>query len=355
MSASFDISASTCSYSVSVGTSATDYIKSSKGNAIIVADEFFSDTLDALGCEFIKITACEDSKNLGEIPALIEQLRMKGASRSTSLLAMGGGVVQDITGFVASIYMRGVPWTYMPTTLLGMADSCIGGKSSINVGPYKNIVGTFHPPSKVLIDPTLIGTLNYEMRVAGLCEIAKITYCRGPEVFDAFLKLDVDPMSETAKFSSAIELSLQAKKWFIEVDEFDRAERLLLNFGHTFGHAIESASSFRISHGIAVGLGMLAALDASLRNGMPATSSPRAVALADKVRKWLAGMPGLEAEIAAMDEDKLITAFLSDKKHSQDKFSIIVPTQNDGIERWQLPKTDETIAVVRSAFASLRP
>ena len=100
---------------------------------------------------------------------------------------------------------------------------------------------------------------------------------------------------------------------------------------------------------------MLAALDASLRNGMPATSSPRAVALADKVRKWLAGMPGLEAEIAAMDEDKLITAFLSDKKHSQDKFSIIVPTQNDGIERWQLPKTDETIAVVRSAFASLRP
>ncbi len=161
---------------------------------------------------------------------------------------------------MASVYMRGLQWAYIPTTLLAMCDSCIGGKSSINVGPYKNLVGTFHPPAAIMIDPGLVSTLSLEQTVSGLVEACKICYCRGTAAFQEYLDLKPSPSMTEGQIEQAVLLSLSSKKWFIEIDEFDRAQRLLLNFGHTFGHAIEGASHFRISHGIAVGVGMLCAI-----------------------------------------------------------------------------------------------
>jgi 3-dehydroquinate synthase len=150
MSVSFEINSSTGSYDVTVAQGAFAGSIARMGHASIVADEFFRERLTAGNAIFLAAT--EEEKSLDRAPALIEQLRRAGANRSTHLVAVGGGVIQDISAFVASVYMRGLTWSYVPTTVLAMVDSCIGGKSSINVGPYKNLAGTFHPPQHIYVE-----------------------------------------------------------------------------------------------------------------------------------------------------------------------------------------------------------
>ncbi|WP_448629983.1 3-dehydroquinate synthase [Cellulomonas soli] len=183
-------------------------------------------------------------------------MREAGVRRGDHVVAVGGGVIQDLATFVTDVYMRGLPWSYVPTTLMAMADSCIGGKSSINVGDVKNLVGGIYPPSAVVVDPDFLASLSATARAAGFSEAAKIAFCRGPETFDGYLAaydgFEGDP-------DALIDLVLRAKRWFVEIDEHDRKERRLLNFGHTFGHALEVAVDHRISHGLAVAFGVLCA------------------------------------------------------------------------------------------------
>ena len=160
---------------------------------IILADSFFANRLTGQGVNAIALNANEGMKSFASLEEVLVKMREAGATRNTHLWAVGGGAIQDIAGFVSSIYMRGIAWTYVPTTLLGMVDSCIGGKSSINVGTCKNLVGTFHSPNSVLIDVTLISTLTVEQRVAGLIEAAKICYCRGTDTFGEYLALGPGP------------------------------------------------------------------------------------------------------------------------------------------------------------------
>ena len=176
-------------------------------------------------------------------------------TRGGSVIALGGGIVQDLGTMAASVYMRGVRWAYAPTTLMSMADSCIGGKSSLNVSGVKNLAGNIYPPASVVVDPDFITSLEVEDVAAGLGEAVKIAFCAGPEVFASFLR----HYEDRAHWEPLIEGVLTAKKWFIEIDEFDHAERRLLNFGHTFGHALEAATDFSVNHGVAVIMGMLAA------------------------------------------------------------------------------------------------
>jgi 3-dehydroquinate synthase len=320
------------------------------GDQFYLVDEYFAGRIRAAGLNHVVVVAQETAKSLDRIPEIVARMRQLGVSRDTTLVAIGGGVIQDIAGFVASIYMRGIRWMYVPSTLLGMADSCIGGKSSINVGSFKNIVGTFYPPMSIEIDPTLTQTLSSEQRVAGLCEIAKICYCRGPESFSQYLALGPTPSSGSDRLAQAIGLSLGAKKWFIEVDEFDRGERLLLNFGHTFGHAIEAASDFRICHGVAVGLGMLAALRLSLRLRRSIEPGARARGLAEHVAGLLNQAPGLDEQRQAMRLGDLMNAFEADKKLNKSRYSVIVVGDADAVERMSLPRTEETFEAIQSAF-----
>lgn len=227
---------------------------------ILIADEWFAKQLATSGRRCIIVSARESSKSLDSIPELVISLRKNGANRQTALIALGGGIVQDVAAFIASVYMRGLKWKYYPTTLLAMVDSCIGGKSSINVGPYKNLIGTYHPPESVLVDPSLTLTLSDEGRAGGLVEAAKICFCRGEDTFREYISFKPRPAMSVEQVERVAKCSLLAKKWFIEIDEFDKAERLLLNFGHTFGHAIEGASHFEIEHGVGVGFGILCAL-----------------------------------------------------------------------------------------------
>lgn len=209
----------------------------------------------------IFVEADEEKKTLSTTEKLILDLSVAGMTKGDRLVVVGGGYLQDIGTLIASLYMRGIKWNYFPTTLAAMGDSCIGGKSSINVMPVKNLVGNFYPPSEVFIDTSFVTSLPALEIVAGLSEIIKICYARDEKVFMHSLVL-IEEWEKTESLSPVNELillSLESKKYFVEKDEFDTGIRKLLNFGHTFGHAIESASNFAIPHGVAVLIGMIAA------------------------------------------------------------------------------------------------
>lgn len=340
MSESFEIASARGGYKVEI---ARGLFKGALGdsNAIVICDDRFEPQARAAGARFVSLKAGESTKSLDAMSGVIERLRDMGANRKTHLIAVGGGVVQDVATFVAGVYMRGLSWTYLPTTLLGMADSCIGGKSSINVGKYKNLVGSFHPPVAVLVDPEFLEGLPPLQRAAGLCEAGKICFVRGPAPFAAYL--DAAPSTETsiAGFQRILVLSLRTKKWFIEIDEFDQAERQMLNFGHTFGHALEGASNFGISHGLAVGLGMVAAIHFGRASGFDYARSPHVAALRAHVGDLLEAAPELGALLAGVSVAEAMRCFESDKKHETDRYAVIVPNGQGIVERLMLPKGPE--------------
>jgi len=275
------------------------------------------------------------------------KMRQMGANRGTHLWAVGGGAIQDVAAFIAAIYMRGIAWTYIPTTLLGMVDSCIGGKSSINVGAYKNIVGTFHTPRTVLIDPDLTASLSAEQRVAGLVEAAKICFCRGGDVYAQYLAMNPRPDMSPSEFEPIIDLSLASKKWFIEIDEFDRAERLLLNFGHTFGHALEGASGYRLGHGVAVGIGVLCAAELSQ---MLQQSKPDCVALTltTHMRDLLQAVPNLAEITRGISVPDALDRLKADKKHETTHYRFVTIDPSGAAELVRLPRqadTDQAITI----------
>ncbi len=209
-----------------------------------------------IGDKVIILHVSEESKTYAAVLGIIDKLQLLGLRRESVLAGVGGGIVQDIVCFVASIYMRGIKWIFFPTTLLSQADSCIGSKSSINTQKIKNLLGTFYPPSHVYIDVNFLSTLNRVDIKSGVGEIIKIFH-----LFDhkSLLKLqsNYDLLIDAGKnIEEYIHQALILKKQIIELDEFDKKERLVMNYGHTFGHAIEKATNYHVPHGIAVTFGM---------------------------------------------------------------------------------------------------
>ncbi|MEI8156273.1 MAG: 3-dehydroquinate synthase family protein [Burkholderiales bacterium] len=358
MSALFelDIHSSLKSYRVSIGSGLARAALEAE-DAVVVVDaamQAFFPWLEQARC--ISVEAREDAKNLQTVASVIERMRILGANRHSALLAIGGGIVQDVATFAASSYMRGIEWAYCPTTLLGMVDSCIGGKSSLNVGAYKNIVGNFYPPERVLIDTDFCSTLAPMQMTEGLCEAVKICYAsRGPE-FAQYLNMAAGAamLSDTTRLSEMINLSLQTKKTFIEADEFDNGVRLLLNFGHTFGHAIEGASAYRISHGVAVGLGMLCAARLSESYDFVTPGQQRVRNLVTYVRSLLVPLTGLQQALEAMSPAEVLTCFRSDKKHGKGEFALIVFDQGGFLERRFVSATTDNEARIADVFEWVR-
>ncbi len=353
MSVSFDIQSQVLPYKVIIGRGQLDGQLSETSNGVVMCDAYFAGRLESRGSRVIAVEATERAKSLDRMPDIIAQMRKYGVTRKTSLLAIGGGVIQDIATFCASIYMRGIQWRYVPSTLLGMVDSCIGGKSSINVGSYKNIVGNFYPPGAVVIDPILVQTLSVEQKAAGLCEAAKICYAGGDKAFESYLALGPGVDMDERAVEPLIELSLRTKKWFVEVDEFDKAERQLLNFGHTFGHAIEGATEFRISHGVAVGLGMLASIRFAQAAGRVASLPARTERLVRHVRVLLAVVPGIDTALRGMTADKLFDCFAADKKHSAGTFVIVTISDSGSLERIELDRSGANIRQIKRTFSTV--
>lgn len=350
----FEIMSSTGDYRVEIAPGLLAKTLAEGGERVFVVDARFAATVRAAGFNPIVIKSDESVKSLDRMADIVIALRERRATRETELVAIGGGVVQDVAAFVASVYMRGLRWLLLPTTLLSMADSCIGGKSSINVGKYKNLVGSIHSPERVLIDPELVHTLSDEQRAAGLCEAAKICFCRGPGSFAGYLAIAPNAKSDAETLTCVIEQSLRAKKWFIEMDEFDRAERLALNFGHSFGHAIEAGSDFAIGHGIAVGLGMLAALHLGELMGVDYADVPEVEALRSQLCMLLSNIDDLPRLVSNMSVDGLLDAFQSDKKHLRDAYAVITVDEQGMVRRKLLARDGSSTALIADAFAMMR-
>ena len=303
----------------------------------------------------IEIPATEEAKTLETVGFIIESLRTLGARRESHLIAIGGGVIQDVATFAASSYMRGITWTYYPTTLLGMVDSCVGGKSSINVGQYKNIAGNFYPPEKIILNTAFCETLPTDEMIAGLCEAVKICFADTGSAFDQYLSMtDQSGVIPQSTLAAMIELSLRTKKQFIEEDEFDQGVRLLLNYGHTFGHAIEAASHFKITHGVAVGVGMLIAIKASEEISPVTTRSARVQALYHYVKLLLSHVRSLPGHLAALSSDEAFRKFKSDKKHRQHQYAIIIPDARGYLFRKFIPINHLSDTLIRNAFESIK-
>jgi 3-dehydroquinate synthase len=204
----------------------------------------------------LKIEAKEENKSLECMPDYVEHLVNNKIRRGDILIAIGGGIIQDITCFLAATILRGVEWQFYPTTLLSQADSCIGSKSSINSGKVKNILGTFTPPKKVFIGSSFLDTLIRSDVQSGIGEMLKVHAISSPEDFNLIAKDYKNLFDDKRIMLHYIRRSLEIKKEFIEVDEFDLGIRNIFNYGHSFGHAIESATQFAIPHGIAVSIGI---------------------------------------------------------------------------------------------------
>ena len=266
----------------------------------------------------LRIEATEDHKSLERMPEYVRHLLEHGIRRGDTLVAVGGGIIQDIVCFIAATLLRGVPWVFHPTTLLAQADSCIGSKSSINVGSYKNQLGTYTPPVRVQIATDVLDTLDPVDVRSGLGEVLKVHIMNG---WDDIRRLAADYPTlagDRSKLTEYIRRSLEIKRVRIEADEFDQGERLILNYGHTFGHAIESVTGFAVPHGIGVTLGMDLANYTAWRLGV----APRE--MYDELHPVLAAnYAGFEN--AYVDADRLLAALSKDKKNIGGDIVLILP------------------------------
>lgn len=282
-------------------------------DVVFIVDDYL-DVSDLKNHKVISLTASEYQKSFDGVGELISKLTELDITRNTKLVAFGGGVIQDVTSFTASIMFRGIEWDFIPTTLLAQGDSCIGSKTSINFSKYKNRLGNFYPPSAVYIDVSLLDTLPNLQLMSGLGELLHYIMIDGEES----LRLFQDHFhGGEVSLSDLIRRCLSIKKTIIENDEFDRGERIILNYGHSFGHAIEGAMENKIPHGIAVAYGMDCANFISCKMGMMNRSDY------NRYNEVLSAIYK-EYPIDNMETEDMIQCLGKDKKNTRDSYRVIL-------------------------------
>lgn len=269
-------------------------------------------------CRSVSVLSVSDSeknKSAQQALCLIEKITRLDKNKKIFLVALGGGVVGDLTGFVAAIYKRGVPYIQVPTTLLAQIDSAIGGKTAVDTSFGKNLIGAFHQPRLVVSDTRLLKTLPKRQILSGLAEGIKYGAIQDASFF-AYLEKNIKKIIalEPAATRRLIETCSRIKARIVAQDEKDtRDKRIVLNFGHTFGHAVEAASGFRLTHGEAVAIGMALACELSERLGLLKPSA------GERLRD-LIHAAGLPTAIPSFVKTRAVRAALShDKKFSKGK------------------------------------
>jgi 3-dehydroquinate synthase len=307
-------------------------------HAVVVTDEnvrrFWLEPLEAslaaagIAHHTIVLPAGEETKDLDHFGRLAEEILACGIERGSMLVALGGGVVGDIAGFAAATLLRGIDLVQIPTTLLAQVDSSVGGKTAINAASGKNLIGAFYQPRLVLADTEVLATLPRRELLAGYAETVKYGLIRDVEFFawcerqgNALCALEPEPLRH------AIVTSCTMKAAVVAVDEREEGERALLNFGHTFGHALEAETGFsnRLLHGEAVALGMVLAFDFAARLGIAAADDSA------RVRRHFAatGLPTRLADVGLADTppERLLTHMAKDKKVRDGNITLILPRQ----------------------------
>jgi 3-dehydroquinate synthase len=256
----------------------------------------------------VEVNDGEEYKTLQEASKVYDRLIEVRMERATPIVALGGGVTGDITGFVAATYLRGVPYVQVPTTLLAQVDSSVGGKTAVNHPRGKNLIGAFYQPKAVFIDPDVLKTLDVRELRAGLAEVVKYGVIRD-EGFFRFLEDNTQALLDIGDpLASAIERSCEIKARVVAEDETERGLRSILNFGHTFGHAIEAVTGYgRFKHGEAISMGMVMASSFSMELGLCEK------AVASRIEDILKAL-GLTVDVPDIPHDALIGAMRLDKK-----------------------------------------
>ena len=272
------------------------------------------DSLRAAGLEPARFVfpQGEQEKNLATYARLLEELCRLRFTRSDLIVALGGGVVGDLAGFAAATYQRGVPFVQLPTTLLAAVDASVGGKTAVDLAGGKNQAGAFYQPGLVLCDTDCLATLTEEEYRCGCAEIIKYAMIGSPLLFD---ELAQTPVRE--RYEDVIAACVAMKRDFVQADEFDTGDRMLLNFGHSFGHAAEKCSGYTLPHGLAVAMGMAAMTRSAAKAGIcPAETAD---ALLGLLRAY-----GLPTELPYPAE-ALAVAARADKKAAGENLRIVVP------------------------------
>lgn len=295
-----------------------------KENAEFVIDknvyELYGDCFSEIDPErLILIEAIETNKILDTALEICERITTIPAKRNATLISIGGGIIQDMTGFVANITYRGINWIFVPTTLLAACDSCIGGKTSLNYKKFKNLLGTFYPPDEIHICSQLFQTLTERDFKSGLGEVTKfnIMYGRdGLKNIEDNIETLLSKDSET--INRFVNTSLEFKKPFIEIDEFDKGERIKLNFAHTFGHAIEVVSEYEIPHGTAVAIGMIMANSISLKRNLIEKD------IAERSENVLLKVIDIDVTLLDKSFEEYLKAIKKDKKQINDSLTAVL-------------------------------
>ncbi len=297
-----------------------------------------------IGEEPILIPDGERYKHVGTVGRIYDALIRASADRASTVVAVGGGVVGDVAGFAAATYLRGVPVVQVPTTLLAQVDSSIGGKVGVNHPMGKNLIGAFHPPAAVAIDPELLATLPRREFRAGLYEVVKYGMIASRPLFDRVAN-GLKPLfdREPAALLPVIAESCEIKARVVEQDEREAGPRRILNFGHTLGHALEAVTKYRrFRHGEAVAFGMLAAAElATARGALPAEDRDRLAAL-------IAQMGPLPA-VADLSAAQTLDAVARDKKNVGGRLHFVLPTSIGTTTT----VTDVTPAEMRAALTAI--
>jgi len=312
-----------------------------------LVDDILKNKFEFAGSTTYYLKADEKQKNLQSVEKVLIGLNSLGMKRQDLLSVVGGGYTQDIGTLVASIYMRGVDWVYFPTTLASMGDSCVGGKSSINAGTAKNLIGNFYPPSRVFIDVGFSTSLSDLDIVAGFAEIVKICFAKGVEEFSKAINL-ISLWEESHNpdiLRDLVFLSIKSKKYFVEMDEFDIGIRRLLNFGHSFGHAIEVSSQFRIPHGVAVLIGMVAAVN----HNYSITSRQTDVLVEFALNQVAKVREHIVSYLTDFDYVVFCEAILKDKKNSKSDMRLILP-KREKLEIVAIPIRENALELARDAM-----
>ena len=290
------------------------------------------------------IPAGEEHKTLDQIGRAYDAFLRAKIERNTTIIALGGGVIGDMAGFVAATVLRGVPFLQVPTTLLAMVDASVGGKTGVNHAVGKNLIGAFHQPIAVFADPETLKTLPTRELRGGLAECIKHDVIRDADGFARLernigkaLALDVDYLADLVAHNVAI------KARVVEADPFEKGERAHLNFGHTFGHAIENVSHYEYSHGESVALGMAAAAHLAVELKMlDDASRKRIVSLIEKA--------GLPARGLALDTDNVVDAMAFDKKVKSGRLRFVLPDRIGHV----VVRDDVPVELVRRTVEAIR-
>ncbi len=299
-------------------------------------EKFYGDKVSNLnGFTKVVIGPGEKSKTIDMAIEVLKQMLDKGLSRRSTLIAFGGGVVGDLAGFCSSVYMRGIPYIQIPTTLLAQVDSSVGGKTGVNLNEYKNMIGSFHQPKKVIIDINLLSTLPQEELMSGIGEIIKYGLIYDYEFFQ-YIKREVENIKSlnNVVIQYLIKGCCQIKAQIVSLDEKENGLRKILNFGHTIGHAIEAISKFsKYSHGEAVIVGMYYETLLAREKGIV---DPE---YSNEILSFLEGL-GVDLSLCHYPLAHLIEFMTKDKKNRGGKISFILPVAKGKVEEYLFDKSD---------------